>query len=246
MRGKDKFLLLVFSFGCCFGSVAQEWDLTSWTKVRAKGDLTKKLGLSIEQQVRLRDNSSSLDQTFTEIGLSYDLPKGFGLTAEYRLGFEPISGGGMSSKHRYNLDLTYSKKFWKLRAKVRARFQHAPNASLYNERLKPDGDPMNVRLKISLSYNDLKRWTPGIAYEVYFLTNDPEKNGANKFRYRVFLDHKISKRHGIGAFYMVQTAYAGRTPQFDSVVGLNYTYTWKRPKKKNPSAGQAGKKDKAE
>ncbi len=213
-------------------ATAQDWDFSTWTRLKAKGELIKKFELSIEQQLRLHENSTALNETFTELGVAYDLPKGFGISAAYRLGFEPLEEGGVENQHRYNVDLTYGKKFWKLRAKIRARFQHSPNASNFNERLKPDDDPIHVRLKVSLSYNDLKRLTPGIAYEVYFLTNDPIESGANKFRYRAFLNYKISKRHEVGGFYMLQTAYTSATPQFDSVLGINYSYTWKRPKKK--------------
>jgi len=234
MRKMVKLFLLLFLTVCnCLTAVGQQWDFISWTGIQAKGKLTKKLGLAIEQQLRLKENSTTVDKTFTELGLSYDLPKGFGITAEYRLSHEPQKEGEMRAASRYNFDLTYSKKFLKLRAKVRARFQHAPNATGSNERVAFNEDPLNLRLKISLSYNGIKRFTPGLAYEVFLLANNAARSGFNKFRYRAFINYKLNKRHGLGAFYMVQTVYSGAFPRFDSVLAVNYTYTWKRPKKRN-------------
>ena len=73
--------------------------------------LDQKFSMSVEQQVRLFDNSTRLDQTFTELGLGYDLPKGFGLNLAYRFSWSPDQDGSFSNRHRYNVDITYGKKF---------------------------------------------------------------------------------------------------------------------------------------
>lgn len=215
------------------GSVqAQQWDFLSWYRVQAHGNLTKKFSMSVEQQVRLFDNSTRLDQTFTELGLGYDLPKGFGLNLAYRFSWSPDQDGSFSNRHRYNVDITYGKKFWKLRGKIRARIQHRPSSSDFNERLEPEASPVFVRLKGSVNYRKLGDWTPGIAFEAFFRVEDPNEMGANKFRYRVFLNYDLPKRNELGLFYMIETDYSGRTPEYLSVVGLSYAYEWKRPKKK--------------
>jgi hypothetical protein len=221
-------LLMVFCASCAFG---QEWDFFTWHRLKAGGDLTKKISLSIEQQVRLNENSSGLDQTFTELGLGYDFPKGFDLSGAYRFSWAPNEDRSFKNRHRYNIDLNYGKKFWRLKPKVRVRFQHRPSTYLINDRLAPEQSPMTIRLKVSIDYTKLKKWTPGIAFEAFFSLNNPVDNGAYKFRYRAYLNYDLPKRQKFGLFYMLETDYSDSAPFFSSVVGVNYAYEWKRPKK---------------
>ena len=224
---------LVFLFCCLSASVnAQSWDFITWHKFSASGELIKDLKLSVEQQVRLNENSTGLDETFTEVGLGYVLPKGFDISAAYRLAWDQNDDRSLSATHRYNTDLSYSKKIWKFGAKLRARFQYRPSDAYFNERLKPDDSPVFFRFKLGFYYRKLKKWTPGIEFETFVRMEDPNNLGAKKFRYRVFLDYDLPKRQELGLFYMIQTDNFGKTPEFASIIGLNYSYEWKRPKKK--------------
>jgi hypothetical protein len=217
---------------CSISANAQEWDFITWHRLEAKGELTKKLSASVQQQLRLDNNSTSIEETFTEVALGYDLPKGFGLEGAYRLSWEQSSNRSFTSGHRYNIDLNYGAKIWKLKAAIRARYQHAPSTYLLNERLEPDDSPMFFRLKVTLAYRKLKKLTPGIAFETFVRLEDPREVGVNRFRYRAFLEVDLPKRQEFEVFYMLQTNYAGESPRFQNVVGLKYAYEWKRPKKK--------------
>ncbi|MBL4586496.1 MAG: DUF2490 domain-containing protein [Flavobacteriales bacterium] len=230
MKVRSLFIFLLFAGG--FSAKGQEWDFLSWHKVQIGGELVKNFSLSVEQQLRLENNSSSVDETFTQIGLGYKLTKGLQLEAAYRFSWSQTTDGTFRNRHRYNIDLNYGKKFGEFKAKLRARFQHRPSPSLFNERLKPEDSPIFVRLKLSLSYRKLKKWTPGLAFETFIRVDDPNQNGARKFRYRVFLNRDLPKRQNLRVFYMLQTDHFGKTPKFLSVVGVSYSYEWKRPKRK--------------
>ncbi|MGB1317284.1 MAG: DUF2490 domain-containing protein [Flavobacteriales bacterium] len=225
-------LIFILLFGLSSSAFAQDWDFGTWHRVKASGGLTKKLSLSIEQQLRMHENSTRVDQTFTELGLGYDLPKGFALNAAYRFSWSHGSDGAFSNRHRYNIDINYGKKFWLLKAKARARFQHRPSAYLVNERLEPQESPVFVRLKLALDFTPIKKWTPGIAFESFFRVASAVDDGATKFRYRAYLNYDLPKRQELGLFYMIETDYSGTTPEFASVLGINFSYEWKRPKKK--------------
>ena len=227
--GKFLFAVLALFFGAA--CQAQEWDFGTWHGVEVGGELTKRFGISVEQQLRLENNSSSVDQTFTQLQLEYDLPKGFEVGAAYRLSWSPGREGAYTDRHRYNLDVSYGRDIWKLKAKLRARFQHKPSPYEFNDRLKPDDSPMHVRLKLSVSYRDWKDWKPGAEFEVYFRTN-PNDNGIGKLRYRLFLDYDLPKKQEISMFYMIQTDHTGKQPQFESIIGVEYSFEWKRPKQK--------------
>lgn len=224
--------ILLFGLLFCTTVNAQTWDFRTWHRLKAKGDLTKDLSGYAEYQIRLEENSTRINETFTEVGLEYDLPKGFDIGAAYRLGWSPDRDNVYTSEHRYNIDLSYGKKFWKLEGMLRARFQHAPSAYLFNERLEPDDSPMLVRVKAGIEYRKLKKFTPGFEFEFFARTDLPRENGINRYRYRVFLDIDLPKRQEANIFYMLQTDYSDETPEFTSVVGLSYAYSWKRPKRK--------------
>jgi len=211
---------------------AQQWDFISWHRIEAKGDLTKDLKASVQQQIRLNRNSTYFDETFTELGLGYDLPKGFEVEGAYRLSWNQNENGSFSTGHRYNLDVGYSEKFWKLKADLRGRFQHAPSIYFFNDRLEPDDSPMFVRLKFSLAYRKLDKLTPGVEFETFIRLEDPRYAGINKYRYRVFLEFNLPKRQEFEVFYMIQTDYSNTFPEYQNVVGLKYAYEWKRPKRK--------------
>lgn len=232
MRVRQLLVLFFVVFGFSSGQ-AQEWDFITWHKLQAKGELTKKLSLSVEQQLRLNNNSTAVEETFTDLSLNYDLPKGFEVGAGYRLAWSPDKDGYYDNQHRYNIDASYSRKIWNLKAKLRARFQHRPAPSLFNERLKPEDSPIFVRLKLSVVYDKLKNWKPGFDFETFIRTDNPNELGARKFRYSVSVDYDLPKRQALGIFYMLQTDYSGSTQEFVNVVGVNYTYEWKRPKKKD-------------
>jgi len=221
------FVLLLHS--SVFGQV---WDFATWQGAKVSGEVMKKLSISVEEQLRLENNSSYIDEVFTEVGVGYDLPKGFGISAAYRFSLQPRMTGELRTGHRYNLDVSYSKKFWKLRGKLKARYQHRPSPYLTNDRLEPESGPVIIRLKCSIEYADLKKWTPGIEFEAFALTNDPFGSGFNRYRYRIFLERDLPKRQDLAIFYILQTDYSREQPMFTSIVGLNYSYEWKRPKRK--------------
>lgn len=228
IRSLPLFLLLFVSTS----AIGQVWDFSTWHRLKVGGELTKKLSLSLEQQLRLDENSTQVNETFTELGLGYDLPKGFDVSAAYRLSWSPENDGVYTAQHRYNVDVGFSENIWKLKLKTRARFQHRPSVSLLNDRLKPEDSPIYVRVKIGLEYRKLKDWTPGFEFETFVRTDMPSEVGLRKFRYRVFLDYDLPKRQELSLFYMLQTDKEGPIPEFTSVVGLSFSYDWKRPKKK--------------
>ncbi len=223
-------VLLVFLVGHSF-VMAQEWDFLTWHDMKVNRFLTKNLSASIEQQLRLENNSTRVDQTFTELGLKYNLPKGFKAAVAYRLSWVANKDRYFEDRHRYIVDLSYGKTIWRLKPELRARFQHRPSVSAFSESAKPEESSILVRLKFGISYTELKDWKPGVEFEAFIRTNDSRMNGFIAYRYRLFLDYDLPKRQNLGLFYMVETDYSGSHPLFTSVVGVNYSYEWKKAKK---------------
>jgi len=98
--------------------------------------------------------------------------------------------------------------------------------------LEPDDSPALARIKLSVNYRKLKKWTPGVEFEAFLRLDSRMENGVTRFRYRAFLDYDLPKRQELGLFYMLQTDFSGNAPAFVSVIGVSFSYEWKRPKNK--------------
>jgi len=91
---------------------------------------------------------------------------------------------------------------------------------------------MVVRVKMGVEYRHLKKVTPGVEVELFVRTDLPSENGLYRFRYKAFIDLDLPKRQSMDLFYMFQTDYSGKFPEYASIVGISYAYQWKRPKRK--------------
>ena len=59
-------------------------DLEAWTAAEVSYKPSKKIKLSLQQQLRLKDDASNVDQYFTQFDLRYKLAKGLYLTPAVR------------------------------------------------------------------------------------------------------------------------------------------------------------------
>ena len=76
--------------GLLFGSniLAQEiktvQDFETWSSVGLQYKPVDRLNIELEEQVRLKNNSQTLDEYFTQLSLSYELSNHFELSGAYR------------------------------------------------------------------------------------------------------------------------------------------------------------------
>ncbi len=74
-------------------AMAQTWDFLTCHRLKASGEIATKFSLSSEQQIRLEDNSTRVDETYTRVGVGYDLPKGLSLLADDRCAWAQNTDG---------------------------------------------------------------------------------------------------------------------------------------------------------
>lgn len=194
-----------------FGQRPADYEL--WTGASLKFKLSKKLNLSVAEQVRFNDTISSVKKSFTEIGLKYKIANGFSLKGNYRLIVPP----GKTILHRIAIDGNYSwkKKGYPLSVNYRLRLQH----QFGKQRTY-------MRNKVKLDYNLTKLVDPFVAYEVFF-----RFNGKNEFRVSrltVGLDWKITKKFEVSTFYRLQDDIFIKSPERQHVLGLVLAYKFKR------------------
>ena len=87
-------------------------DFETWTSIDLRYKPTKKLRLSLSQQLRLKDNTSTLDVNFTQLGLKYKLADFLSIGFASRLIIENDNEGKIqgNEKHlRWHGDIEFGK-----------------------------------------------------------------------------------------------------------------------------------------
>ena len=85
-------------------------DLETWSSIQVEYDLNKKWSFALEEQLRLKNNSSEIGSYFTEFSTTYKLPHSFKLALGLRYNRENDNQGakqGIRESFRYQFDVSY-------------------------------------------------------------------------------------------------------------------------------------------
>lgn len=237
IKNKFTFGLLAFFSILCFKSQAQQGatittsDLELWTGAELNYQATDKLSLGLEQQLRLRNNASEVDQYFTEFNLKKEVNKSF----YYSLGFRYIRDNDQQgdiqayeNNFRYNLDLGYKQNINKLKLNYRLRYQRRNELGIS---IAEGDEPRNyMRLKVGADYK-IKNWKldPSFSTELFYNMNQGE--GFDKFRLTLGTKYKIKKVGALLPFYRLERELGATYPKNTYILGFKFIYNIKRKNK---------------
>lgn len=131
---------------------AQNSDLRLRTGFKLDKDLSKKVELSFESQVRFKNNWTDFDKFLVEPSVKIEVLKSFRLCAAYRYSAKQNSAQNTLSWHRANLFMTYKKSFstdWDLKLKTAIQYDTRSFFGEYN----PKYNVWTNRNKVSLAYD---------------------------------------------------------------------------------------------
>ena len=208
------------------GTTIVTQDLESWTSIGIKYKPDKKITFGLDQNLRLNHNSTIVDQTFTELSFGYKLPKSFYFGLSSRFILDRGAKSPFEKDLRIQFDFGYKHKKNDFTFNYRLRFQNRNELGLSTS----EGDYFknHLRLKASINYN-IKNWKfdPTFSTELF---RDLTKNsgGFDELRFTIGTDYSFKKIGEIGLFYLYQRELGSSYPKNTFVVGLNYTYTFKK------------------
>lgn len=229
---------LLFLSGNSFAqntTVVQDFEL--WTGVQLqKSLLENKLSLGLTQEFRFDDNSTSINNYFTEFEAGYELFKDFRLDAGYRF-IRNNKNSGYSNKGRFFMDANYKTKLDRLKIGYRLRYQ---NHTFIGD---PDSDATNkYRLRLKFDYN-IKNWKfdPYFSAEGFYaqttnrinyiptITEVEKVAGFQKLRLTVGTQYKFNKTISLGGFYRYEREFGSyplnyNTPRNFFIAGLNLKF----------------------
>lgn len=206
-------------------------DFESWTSATLSYKINKKFKVGLGQELRLKDNSSVVDQYFTNGFLKYDLFKPLTLGTEFRYIRKNDNIGniqGYENHFRYALQATFKQDISRLSLKYRLQFQNRNELGLSSTN---ESIPVQkLRFKLGGTYN-IPKWKldPELSVEMFRTLGD--FNDFSKIRTTIGTEYKIKKSGTIKFYYRFEKELNTTYPLTSHIIGLNYEFTFKRKTK---------------
>lgn len=204
-------------------------DWASWNTIEIEYKLNKKWIFGLEEQLRLKENISVVDEYFTELSAEYKVFKNFKLGGGLRYIRENDNQGnvqGYENHFRFNLDAIYKHEINDFTIGYRLRYQNKNELGVSSN--EGDYANQNIRFKIATKYN-IKDWKldPKISAEIFNRFQEGNENGFNKYRLTLGTDYKIKSFGKLGVFYRIEKELNVDFPETTNIIGLKYTHSFK-------------------
>jgi len=142
-------------------------DLQLWTGAGIEKTWRKTWTLSLQEEIRFKQDITEINNFFTEAGLRYRISKNFALEGGYRYTRDRKSDGNYETLTRYNLDLRYKGRLDFITIYYRLRYQkEVEGFNLFNQAADYE---KYVRHRIRFRYNDFPKIKPYVSAELFQL-----------------------------------------------------------------------------
>ena len=159
-------------------AAAQDTDFQTWSSIGVKKKLSKKLSVTVEEELRLSNNSTAFGKNNVSASTTYNLHKKLRVGAGYRFSYVNDFDDGYSLAHRLMLNATLRHKtdadiVLSLRERFQTDWSSAPHeyATMY------------LRHKLQAAYSSKDSpWGPFVSVEFSQSLNNPVQNGIDRVR----------------------------------------------------------------
>jgi hypothetical protein len=230
MRLNNIYISLLFSI--CFMLINKlcpaqsQPDAGMWNTFSIEKEITKKFSVSIDEELRLKENFSRLNLLYTNFGLNLKIIKGFKASLTYRLIEKYNIDNMFGFRNRLMLDLSYKYRIRKISLSYRSRFQS--EFKNYHSTELGKIPEWFWRNKFEIKYNS-EKYEPYIGTEIRYQIRDPRNPdfdmGWHRIRMFAGLDYNITKKQSIGIYYLIQRELSVDDPQDLYILGLQYSFT---------------------
>lgn len=217
-------IVLIFSHTVLSQTEVIVRDLETWSSVSASKKFESNAKLELEQSLRLYDNTSKVDQYFTNLSLELPVFKFASITGGLRYIRDRDKDDGEYENHlRFNADLNFKHEYERFTFKYRLRLQ-TKNELGYS---RDEGDYLRnaTRVKVGINYN-IRNWKfdPEIAGEIFRESGKYMISSFNKYRLTLSTKYKINKLMDLKAFYRFERELGVSYPLSTNIVGFNLTF----------------------
>ena len=206
-------------------------DFESWMSAGIKLKVHKKWSFGLSESLRLKENSTQIDQYFTNLAVDYSPFSFIEFGTAFRFSQYNEGEDGYVPHYRINVDVAFKHKLKRFSFNYRLRYQFKNDLT----ETSADGDYFKhgIRLRAKATYNIKKiPLEPILMVEMF---NKYEKYNLftfDKLRYTAALSYDLKQYGKVKLFYSLEQEVFVSYPKLTSIVGLAYVYTIKIKKKK--------------
>ena len=229
----SKTQILFFVFCVCFiSSFSQQeknpsqktpQDFELWNTINVEKKIFKKTVLSVQQSVRLRENATQFNSTFTDVGLGYEIVKNLKIELNGRF---IIRDKDATNNQRIYGIIDYAKNIQRFDFGLRTRFEKQYEVN------KIPSKTWRNRLKLSYNIPNIPL-EPFIYFEVFADINNLQ-NQMTRTRLCAGSNYKINKQSSLSLYYIYQDDFNIENLSKSYILGIEYDLKLKKfkPKKK--------------
>lgn len=207
------------------GLNAQTQDLGMWNTISVNKDITDKFSVGIDQELRLRDNLSTINLVYTNFGATYKVTDFFKVGLTYRFIDKHKSDFSWGVRNRGYIDLTFRVKPAKFTISYRARFQMEWRGAGYSDRYG-NVPEIYLRNQVKISYQLTDKIEPYIGDEVRWQIQNPRipyHNGIDRTRAFAGVTYEINQKNKVGTYFLYQHEFNVNDPETLYIIGLEYS-----------------------
>ena len=189
--------------------------------------IPKRLSISLDEEIRLKDNFSNPGKAYSNVSLSLKLFPWLKAGAYYSFIMAKNSAGEWRARHRGAASLTASAKVWNLKISLREKFQATYKDYEVNPYQSPQTE-FSLKSRLKVEYDLLhSTWTPYVSAEVRNCFNAVNPSSF------VYGTYTWQKYDGASASWenKTRTCYGNLTPTYDDIyvnrLRFNLGVDWK-------------------
>lgn len=213
------------------GATVVTSDFESWFSAGLRLKVHKKWTFELSEHIRLEQNSSQIDQYFTNLAIGYEAFKFLEFGAAFRFSQYQENDGTYSPHYRINLDAAFKHKIKRFSFNYRLRYQFRNELG----ETSVDGDYLKhgFRLRAKAKYNIKKiPLEPSLSVEMFNVYEKYTLFKFDKLRFTAALAYDFKKYGKVRLFYSLEQDVFTAYPKTVGILGLGYVYTIKIKKKK--------------
>jgi hypothetical protein len=213
-------------FGFTFSASSQTQDFGMWNTISVNKEITNKLTLGLDQEIRFRDNLSTLNLVYTNIGLTYKLNDYLKFSAVYRFIDKHKDDFTWGVRHRIYFDAAVKIKPGKFNLSYRARYQVEWRGAGY-EQIHGNVPEIYLRNLFKIGYKLNDSWEPYVGSEIRFQIQNPRipyHDGFDRTRFMGGLNYEVNKLHVFGLYFLIQKEWNVINPETLNILGIEYTF----------------------
>jgi hypothetical protein len=204
---------------------AQYSDFGMWNTISINKEISDRFTAGIDQEIRFRDNLSTLHMLYTNVGVSYKFSDNFKVAVVYRFIDRHKEDLTWGIRHRIFTDLTFRIKPADFTIAYRARFQAEWRAYGYSGEF---GKTPEVfwRNQVKIGYKATKDIEPYAGVEVRWQLQNPRipyHTSIDRGRYFAGVNYEINKHNIVGTYFLMQKEVNVINRQSLYIWGLEYT-----------------------